>query len=89
MSAVLADFGISRSAALALRRLFERTPGIERVWVFGSRARGKARENSDIDLAIEGQGSPDKREFMDLARRDGLRAALNWRDARFAPKSGA
>ena len=42
----------------------------------------------DIDLAIEGQGSPDKREFMDIARRDGLRAALNWRDARFAAKSG-
>lgn len=42
----------------------------------------------DIDLAIEGQGSPDKREFMDLARRDGLRAALTWRDARFAPKTG-
>ena len=43
----------------------------------------------DIDLAIEGQGSPDKREFMDLARRDGLRAALAWRDARFTPKSGS
>ena len=42
----------------------------------------------DIDLAIEGQGSPDKREFMDRARRDGLRAALAWRDARFAGKSG-
>ena len=42
----------------------------------------------DIDLAIEGQGSPDKREFMDRARRDGLRAALTWRDARFAGKSG-
>ncbi len=42
----------------------------------------------DIDLAIEGQGSPDKREFMDLARRDGLRAALAWRDARFIPKRG-
>ena len=38
----------------------------------------------DIDLAIEGQGSPDKREFMDIARADGLRAALAWRDARFA-----
>jgi enoyl-CoA hydratase len=42
----------------------------------------------DIDLAIEGQGSPDKREFMDIARRDGLRAALAWRDARFAGKPG-
>jgi enoyl-CoA hydratase/carnithine racemase len=36
-----------------------------------------------IDLAIEGAGSPDKVQFMEIARRDGLRAALAWRDARF------
>jgi enoyl-CoA hydratase/carnithine racemase len=36
-----------------------------------------------IDLAIEGAGSPDKVQFMDIARREGLRAALAWRDARF------
>ena len=40
----------------------------------------------DIDLAIEGPGSPDKQAFMDIARRDGLRAAIAWRDARFAAK---
>jgi enoyl-CoA hydratase/carnithine racemase len=37
-----------------------------------------------IDLAIEGAGSPDKAAFMAIARRDGLKAALAWRDARFA-----
>ena len=37
----------------------------------------------EIDLAIEGEGSPDKVQFMDIARRDGLKAALAWRDARF------
>ena len=42
----------------------------------------------EIDLAIEGAGSPDKIQFMDIARRDGLKAALAWRDARF-PKSSA
>src|SRR5580693_732558 len=36
-----------------------------------------------IDLAIEGEGSPDKVQFMEIARRDGLKAALAWRDARF------
>jgi len=36
-----------------------------------------------IDLAIEGAGSPDKVQFMEVARREGLRAALAWRDARF------
>src|SRR5262249_642621 len=36
-----------------------------------------------IDLAIEGAGSPDKLQFMEIARRDGLKAALAWRDGRF------
>ena len=39
-----------------------------------------------IDLEIEGAGSPDKAQFMDVARRDGLKAALAWRDARFPPR---
>src|SRR3954468_12867810 len=37
----------------------------------------------DIDHAIESHGSPDKRAFMDLAREQGLKAALAWREARF------
>jgi enoyl-CoA hydratase len=36
-----------------------------------------------IDLEIEGMGSPDKIAFMDIARTEGLKAALAWRDARF------
>lgn len=40
----------------------------------------------DIDLLIEGEGTADKRQFMDILRRDGLRAALAWRDARFSAK---
>jgi enoyl-CoA hydratase/carnithine racemase len=38
----------------------------------------------DIDLLIEGEGSPDKRAFLQVAREQGLRAAIAWRDARFA-----
>ncbi len=38
----------------------------------------------DIDHAIESRGSPDKRQFMDIARARGLKAALAWRDARFS-----
>jgi len=41
-----------------------------------------------IDLVIEGAGSPDKVQFMDIARRDGLKAALAWRDARFPARRG-
>ena len=37
-----------------------------------------------IYLAVEGAGSPDKVQFMEIARRDGLKAALAWRDGRFS-----
>jgi enoyl-CoA hydratase len=43
-------------------------------------------EALDIDLTIEGRGSEDKKRFMEIARKDGLRAAIAWRDARFAPQ---
>ena len=43
----------------------------------------------DIDLAIEGQGSDDKRAFMEIARKEGLRKAIAWRDARFAGSADA
>ena len=48
---------------------------------------GEALEMAlDIDLQIEGEGTADKRQFLEVARRDGLRAAIAWRDARFARK---
>ncbi len=37
----------------------------------------------DMDLLIEAEGSPDKQQFMDIGRAEGLKAALAWRDARF------
>ena len=38
----------------------------------------------DIDHTIESHGSPDKRAFMAIAREQGMRNAIAWRDARFA-----
>lgn len=38
----------------------------------------------DIDTLIEGEGMPTKRRFLEIARADGLRAALAWREARAA-----
>lgn len=37
----------------------------------------------DIDHAIESHGSPDKVQFMDIARATGLQSALAWRAQRF------
>jgi type III restriction enzyme len=37
----------------ALRRFFDSESGIERVWLFGSHARGDAGPRSDVDLAVD------------------------------------
>jgi enoyl-CoA hydratase len=44
---------------------------------------GALEEARTVDLLIESAGSPDKIQFMAIARREGLKAALSWRDARF------
>jgi enoyl-CoA hydratase len=47
----------------------------------------RALENAlAIDLEIEGEGSADKAEFLAALRGGGLKAALEWRDRRFAGK---
>ena len=46
-------FGLEPAYLGRIAAAFARTPGIERVWIFGSRARGDHRHESDIDLAVE------------------------------------
>lgn len=41
------------------------------------------RSALELDHSIESHGSPDKVQFMDIARGEGLKAALAWRAARF------
>jgi len=49
---------------------------------------GEALEAAlDIDLLIEGQGMETKRLFLEVARKDGLRAAIDWRDQRMKERS--
>lgn len=46
-------FGLEPDALHALIALLDATPGVERVWIFGSRARDDWRARSDIDLAVD------------------------------------
>ncbi len=61
-------FGIDEYIVAKLHGVFEQTPGLEAVWIHGSRARGYARLESDIDLAIDG-ASLDEQAFSRLKRR--------------------
>ena len=47
------------------------------------------RANLDIAVQIENLETPERKEFQEITRREGLKAAIAWRDARFArgPKS--
>lgn len=40
-----------------IRAIAAATPGLQRVWLFGSRARNEAAPRADIDLAVEYPGA--------------------------------
>ena len=49
------DTGLPAALLDQLRGVFEGSPGVEAVWLFGSRAKGNFRSGSDIDFAVEGK----------------------------------
>jgi predicted nucleotidyltransferase len=49
-------FGITKTTLQKLEELFSRNMLIDKVIIYGSRAKGNYREGSDIDLALVGEG---------------------------------
>lgn len=73
-------FGIAPAVHAKLMRIFESTPGLARVWVYGSRGRGTPRPESDIDLAVEWQDGLSKGISAKASLRDAIeRAELIYR----------
>ncbi len=60
---------------------------VNRAWdVAGLRAALEA--NTELDTIIETANLPARREFREITRRDGLKAAIAWRDARYRGTAG-
>lgn len=50
----MADFGLTRQEQELIRGTLARHPGVVEARIFGSRAMGRERPNSDVDLAVWG-----------------------------------
>jgi len=60
---------------------------VNRAWeVAGFRAALDA--NTELDTIIETANLPARTEFRDITQREGLKAAIAWRDARYRGKAG-
>lgn len=49
------DFGLKVNEIEAIRSVFSKYQGIEKVILYGSRAKGNFKSNSDIDLTFVGE----------------------------------
>lgn len=58
--------------AAALRPVLAASPEVELALLFGSRARGQERSDSDVDVAVEGEGVDRLALARDLSRAAGL-----------------
>jgi predicted nucleotidyltransferase len=48
-------YGLTEDTIKQIINIFNRTPKVEEVILFGSRAMGSYREGSDVDLALKGK----------------------------------
>ena len=47
-------FGLSERTTERLQQVFIGYPEVREVWLYGSLAKGNAKEGSDIDLSLKG-----------------------------------
>ena len=71
------DYRFRLLLAELLRKLFDAFADLELAYLFGSHARGTARETSDIDVALIFSGPPKEVELVSIA---------DWASERFATR---
>ncbi len=59
-------FGLHESIIDHLTKISSRTANIRKLILFGSRAKGNFKYNSDIDLAIESTGPISSQYYLDM-----------------------
>lgn len=50
------EYGLDTKYMEMIRSIFSRYPEVEKVILFGSRAKGNYKRGSDIDMAVTGEG---------------------------------
>lgn len=65
-------FGLKDEIIEGIRNVFIRYPEVKRVVIFGSRARGDYKYNSDIDLAVYCEGNIPSELWLDLDEASGI-----------------
>lgn len=65
-------FGLKDEIMEGMRNVFIRYPEVKRAVIFGSRARGDYKYNSDIDLAVYCEGNIPSELWLDLDEASGI-----------------
>jgi predicted nucleotidyltransferase len=65
-------FGLKDEIIEGIRNVFIRYPEVKRAVIFGSRARGDYKYNSDIDLAVYCEGNIPSELWLDLDEASGI-----------------
>jgi predicted nucleotidyltransferase len=64
--------GLPLTAISSIRQCLASFPGIECVWLYGSRAKGTQREGSDLDLALQGEALTHRTRLLVMEALDEL-----------------
>ena len=63
---MVTDFGLRQCIIEQFKKISSKTPNIKKLVLFGSRAKGNFKYNSDIDLAFESSGSINSKYYSDM-----------------------